>query len=121
MKIKLLNGGTANLILKKYRFNFAKKSKSKFQRRIWLKLREEFPFDIIFEEVVILKEGFILDFFIPSAKIVVECQGTQHKEHIKFFHNFKRDFHNQLDRDRRKREWCELNKFKLIEIDYDNS
>lgn len=121
MQIKLLNGNTANLKLRKYKFDTTKKSKSKFQRRIGLQLKQELPHDIIFEEVIIPGEKFVLDFFIPSANIVVECQGRQHKQHVKFFHNNKRAFHDQIDRDRKKRDWCKLNGFKLIEIDYGNS
>ncbi len=121
MEIKLLNGKTINLKLKKYKFDSKKKSRSKFQRGVGLQLKEEFPHDIIFEEVIIPEENFVLDFFIPTAKIVVECQGRQHKKHVIFFHNSKKDFHNQLDRDSRKREWCELNRFRLIEIDYDGA
>jgi very-short-patch-repair endonuclease len=121
MQVKLLNGEVVNINLKKYKFDHNKKSKSKFQREIALQLKEDFPHDIIFEEVRIPKENLILDFFIPSVKIVVECQGRQHKEHIKFFHGKIKDFHNQQERDNRKREWCIINGFKLIEINSNES
>ncbi len=122
MKIKLLDGTTTNLVLHKYKVKHnGRKQGSKFQTKIWEQLKREFPNDNIFEEVFIPKERFVLDFFIPSIKIVIECQGRQHKEHVKFFHTTKKDFHNQIDRDLRKKEWCNINGFKLIEIDYDSS
>ncbi len=120
MEIRLLNGKTTNLKIKKYKIDKKKKSRSSFQHKIGLQLKEEFPHDIIFEEVRIPNENFVLDFFIPSASIVIECHGRQHYEHVKFFHNTVGDYHAQLDRDMRKRDWCELNGFKLVEIKYDD-
>jgi very-short-patch-repair endonuclease len=99
---------------KKLRNN--EKSKSKFQYGVGQQLIQEYPHDVIFEEVIIPKDGFILDFFIPSLSLVIECHGRQHTEHVKYFHRTRKDFHNQQDIDNRKRNWCKLNNFKLIEI-----
>lgn len=119
MIVKLLNGKDANINLRKNIFDKKSISKSNFQKEIGLLLKKDYPYDLIFHEVRIPGENFILDFFIPSLNIVIECNGRQHYEQIKFFHKTKKDFHNQQDRDNRKREWCELNNFRLIEICYD--
>jgi very-short-patch-repair endonuclease len=115
MEVQLLKGGTTRLRLRNKRLRTEGKSKSQFQYRIGQELAKKYPHDTIFEEVRIPKEEFILDFFIPSLSLVVECHGRQHTKHIKHFHKTKKDFHNQQDVDQRKRDWCELNGFLLIE------
>ncbi len=116
MEVKLLKGGTARLRLNNKRLNTKGRSRSKFQHEIGKQLTEQYPHDVIFEEVTIPVEGFILDFFIPSVGLVVECHGRQHTEHVKHFHKTKKEFHSQQDRDQKKRDWCELNGLRLIEI-----
>lgn len=115
MIIKLSNELSVNINLKKYLIK-KEDSKSKFQLSIRKQLIKKYPNDNIFEEVFIPIQRFYLDFFLPSRSLVVECQGRQHSEHIKFFHKTKVDFHKQQETDRRKREFCKLNNFKLIEI-----
>lgn len=115
MEVRLLKGGTAKLRLRGKQFDIDKKSKSKFQHDIGKQLVRQYPHDVIFEEVIISGE-FILDFFIPSLKLIIETHGRQHKEHVKHFHKTKREFHKQQDIDQKKRDWCKLNGFKLIEI-----
>lgn len=116
MKIELLNGSSENINLKKYMINRDGFCKSKFQKEIRDQLIQKYPNDTICEEVYIKGEGFYLDFFIPSLNIVVEANGKQHKEHVKFFHKTKSEFNEQLNKDQRKRNWCLLNNFKMIEI-----
>ncbi len=116
MEIRLLKGGTARLRLNNKRLRTKGKSKSQFQYDVGKQLTEQYPHDVIFEEVVIPGDGFILDFVIPSLDLVVECHGRQHTKHVKHFHKTKRDFHNQQNTDQKKRDWCELNGFRLIEI-----
>lgn len=116
MEVLLLKGGTARLRLSNKRLRTQEISKSKFQYEIGQQLVEKYPHDVIFEEVRIPGDGFILDFFIPSLSLVIECHGKQHTEHVKHFHKTKKEFHKQQDIDQKKRDWCKLNAFKLIEI-----
>ncbi len=116
MDVHLLNGKIIRLRLRNKRFRVDGKSKSKFQYRIGIQLTEQYPHDVIFEEVRIPGDGFILDFFIPSLGLVVECHGKQHIKHIKYFHKTKIDFHKQQDVDQKKRDFCEINGFRLLEI-----
>lgn len=118
MQIKTLNGETKTIKLKNKRLRDKDKSKSIFQYEIGQQLLEKYPHDIIYEEVII-PDGFILDFFIPSLRLVVECNGRQHSQHIRFFHKTKQDFHKQQMIDQKKRDWCKINNFRLIEIDYE--
>lgn len=119
MEVRSLKGGTVKLQLSNKRLRTKGKSKSQFQHEIGQQLTSKYPHDIIFEEVIIPIDGFILDFFIPSLDLVIECHGLQHIKHVKHFHKTKKDFHNQQDVDQKKRDWCELNGFRLIEI-YDD-
>jgi hypothetical protein len=116
MEVKLLNGGTVRLRLKNKLIRTREKSKSKFQHNIGQQLMSQYPHDMIYEEVIIPGDNFILDFFIPSINLIIECHGRQHTKHIKHFHATKQDFHRQQDIDQKKRDWCNLNGFKLIEI-----
>lgn len=103
MEVRLLKGGTAKLRLFNKRLRSKGKSKSKFQYDIGRQLIEQYPHDIIFEEVSIPGDGFILDFFIPSIDLVVECHGQQHNKHIRHFHKTKQEFHKQQDVDQKKK------------------
>jgi hypothetical protein len=82
-------------------------------------LRTEFPSRTILEEVYLSSEKLYLDFFEPSARIAVEIQGEQHNKFISHFHGTKLSFYKAKARDRRKREFCQLNNITLIEL-YDN-
>lgn len=116
MEVQLLNGGTARIRLSNKKRRSKEKCKSLFQYRIGQQLAEEYPHDIIFEEVIIPVERFIIDFFIPSVNLVIECNGKQHTEHIKHFHKTIIEFHKQQDVDQKKRDWCLLNGYRLVEI-----
>lgn len=77
-----------------------------------------FPRELICEEVPVTAERFVLDFFVPSLRMVIECHGRQHYEHVPRFHGGRAGFHAQQDRDMRKRQWCELNNFTYVEVPY---
>lgn len=116
MEVRLLKGGTTRLRLNDKRFQAKGKSKSKLQHEIGQQLEKQYPHDQIFEEVFIPVENLVFDFFIPSLYLVIEVQGKQHIQHVKYFHKTKQDFHKQQDRDQRKRDLCKLNGFKMLEI-----
>ena len=117
MKIKTTDGQEIILRLDKYLKKGDITSKSKQQENIKSELLQQYPHDRIYEEVYIPKDNIYLDFFIPNAKTVIEVQGIQHRKHVKFFHKTIKDYNRQLDRDDKKRRWCEINNFRLVEID----
>lgn len=114
MQISILDGRT--VILKLRKKHLRAKSRSQFQHEIGQQLEKQYPHDQIFEEVFIPIENLVFDFFIPSLHLVIECMGIQHSQHIKHFHKTKQAFHQQQNRDQRKRDLCFCNGFKLIEI-----
>lgn len=114
MEFLISNGKTVKLKLKKK--HLRSKSPSQFQHNIGQQLKKQYPHDQIFEEVFIPIENLVFDFFIPSLYLVIECMGIQHSQHIKFFHKTKQQFHQQQERDQRKKDLCEINGFKMLEI-----
>lgn len=85
-------------------------------------LRETFPFDAVYEEVVLpgCEMTLTADFVIPARRLVIEVQGRQHREFIPYFHGNRAGYLRQLKRDRVKREWVAANGLTLVELDDDN-
>lgn len=116
MKMLSASGVEIDVKLHGKRLRSVECCKSGFQYEVGRSLLQHYPHNIIFEEVYIPVDKMFLDFFIPSLSIVVECHGEQHVKHIKFFHATKKDFNDQRDKDQRKRDFCEINNLKLIEV-----
>lgn len=90
--------------------------KSKIQYRCGQILKEKYPFDVILEEVYIPKHPFILDFFLPLRKLVVEINGDQHDKFVKFFHGSFKNFVKSQHRDNDKAYWAEINNLRFISV-----
>lgn len=77
-----------------------------------------------FDNLVGLGNGLLsYDFYLPNYNLLIEYQGEQHEKYIKGFHKSKKDFEKQVEHDRRKREYAQINNINLLEIwywDYDN-
>ena len=76
-------------------------------------LKNQYPATQVLEEVYIPGERLFLDFFIPSFKLAIECQGVQHGKYVPFFHGTKLEFAKAMQRDSRKLSWCSLNGIRL--------
>lgn len=66
-------------------------------------------------------ETYYLDFYIPMLKTVVEVHGEQHYKFIQFYHNNQLGFLRSQKRDREKKEWCNINNIKYIELPFNES
>ena len=68
-------------------------------------------------------DGYLsYDFYLPNHNILIECQGQQHEKPIEYFGG-EEQFQKQKEHDKRKREYAEVNGYKLLEIwyyDYNN-
>ena len=80
-------------------------------------IHEIFPLDTVLEEIKIPDADLWFDFVILLRKVVFEVQGSQHYEYNKHFHNTIGKFYKSKQRDSLKKKWCEINGFKLIELD----
>ena len=94
---------------KKYGFG------SKLEKEVYDILRQIFPMETIHKQHPIGKRMF-LDFFIPTYKLAVEVDGSQHSEFNSFFHKTQGDFDAQQIRDRNKHIKCQEAGIFLVRI-----
>lgn len=84
--------------------------------RYWL---EEHNIDFIREQTFKecrYKNMLPFDFYLPKLGVLIEVQGEQHLNEVKFFHkNGHESFEERLEKDRIKKEFAETN-YKFIEI-----
>ena len=68
------------------------------------------------------KNKIPFDFYIPSMNTIIEYNGKHHYEYDAFLHNNDiNKFYEQQERDNLKREFCDLNEIKFVEISYDDN
>jgi len=91
-------------------------SRSKFQQKVKLFLKKYWSNNIVFEELPIVGTRLSLDFYNANKKVAIEVQGRQHTVFIEFFHQNRMNFLHQLQRDKAKEKFCELNSIKLVTI-----
>lgn len=74
-----------------------------------------------FEDLIGSRGGKLsYDFYLPKYKVLIEYQGSQHREYNEFFHRDISDFNRQKEHDRIKGDYAIKNGYNLIEIfDYD--
>jgi len=58
------------------------------------------------------------DFILDQEKIIIEYNGIQHYEWVKFFQKTYSDYEDQIARDDLLREYCKNNSYLLLEIPY---
>lgn len=113
MKVTGLNGKTYNLKL--VRKELAQRSKGHIAVR--LLIAELYPLHLWYEEVTLPGSGGLKsDFYLPELGLMIEVQGRQHEEYVKFFHKNKMGFLNSKKRDLNKVKWCELNQIRLVRL-----
>ena len=81
-------------------------------------LRKLYPTRPPLEEVPIPGTKLRFDFVLPQRRICIEVQGQQHFEDNGFFYSDRMGLGKSKQRDKRKREWCNLNNLLLIELLY---
>lgn len=69
-------------------------------------------------QVLFGRNKFRVDFYLPNDNMIIEFHGRQHYENTQFYKRSEEDFQEQLDRDRRLREYCKQHGITLIEIPY---
>lgn len=115
--------GTTKRVSKsyKYKINWDKPSRSKIQFLVKQQLKEHWESHVVFEEFPVVGSKMTLDFYNATKKIAIEVQGKQHTKYTPFFHGKNKiNYISQLRRDHQKREFCEKNNIRLVEIYYDD-
>jgi predicted adenine nucleotide alpha hydrolase (AANH) superfamily ATPase len=62
-----------------------------------------------------------LDFYIPLSKLCIEVHGEQHYKFIPFYHGNIMSFLKAQKKDREKKEWCDNNNIRYIELPYNEN
>lgn len=73
---------------------------------------------IVLENTRGILGGLELDCYIPDSRIAFEYDGKQHFERVEHFQREKKDFKEQLKRDKEKEKLCKKLGIKLIRIKY---
>jgi hypothetical protein len=118
MRFKTLAGGLKRVSKPhKYRIDWSSPSRSKIQYKVKKVLESMWKNHVVFEEFPVAGTKMTLDFYNANKKIAVEVQGRQHTKYVPHFHgNNKINYISQLRRDNQKKEFCEMNDIKLVEI-----
>lgn len=121
MRLIAVNGRPLFKNVEDRRISWGGESKSKFQKKVKFLLRPLWLNNApIYEEFPVYGKPYTLDFFNAQKKIAVEVQGGQHTKFTSYFQKSEFDFLHQLKIDAVKRDFCELNNIKLIEIFYED-
>lgn len=100
----------------KYLIDWSVASRSKFQNNIKNFIKDYWVHDVVFEEFRVVGSRLSLDFYNANKKIAIEVQGDQHIKYVKHFHKNRMKYLDQLKRDQKKLDFCEMNGIKLVEI-----
>lgn len=113
MKVRNIDGGECVWNLGKY-VGSVNNNPSEIHLLTREFLKENYPAIQILEEVYLPGEKLYLDFYLPTLKLAIECQGEQHEKFTPFFHKNKMNFYKSKGRDNRKEEFCKINGIRLV-------
>jgi hypothetical protein len=60
------------------------------------------------------------DYYLPDYNILIEMNGEQHYQYVEYFHGNMNKFNEQQFKDQLKKDYCDENNIKLIEVRYDD-
>jgi hypothetical protein len=116
VKLKDVFSRTKSVSLKKYRIDWDKQSKSKFQFNIKQFFKQYWEYDNCVEEFPVLGTKLNCDLINFDKMFAVEADGNFHNTFSKFHHKNRIGFLNSLRRDQKKDEWLQNNGFFIIRI-----
>lgn len=124
MDITNLDGDTVSWSLTGYVAKGKIQNKSSYHLQARSLIASLHPTLQILEEVTVpIRKGQIayLDFYLPLLKWCVEVHGEQHYKFIPYYHSNMMSFFKAQQKDKEKKEWCEINNIKYIELPYNES
>lgn len=124
MQVRALDGSTQNWQLTGYAAHARIDRKSSFHLTARELLKQQYPTLQILEEVTVplrRSEVVYLDFYIPLIKKAIEVHGEQHYRFVPFYHPSQLAFIKAQKKDREKKEWCETNGIKYVELPYNET
>ena len=98
-----------------------KSNASELHRKVYNIVKECYPKETILQEKTIKIDGktLFIDIYVPRLKVGVECNGRQHYKFTQFFHGDAQKFKQQVENDRLKKEYCEIEGITLVNVRYD--
>jgi hypothetical protein len=95
---------------------------SSFHARARELLTRLYPNEPRLEEVLLPGTGKLrADFYLPARRTLVEVHGPQHYEFSLHLHKTRLGFLQSLARDRKKKEFCDLNRIRHVELPHHES
>lgn len=119
MRLISTSGKLVSKRVYKYLIDWDGKSRSKIQFKVKQFLRPFWIGAMVYEEFPVYGSQLKVDFFNASSKIIVEVNGRQHYDYVKFFHKNRFGFKDHIKRDVKKYEWAKANDIQFIEINED--
>lgn len=117
MRLKNLQGKAVYKNYEKYRIDWKKKTRSKYQDEVKKFLRKYIDNHVVYEEFFIPGSKMSLDLFDATDMVAYEMQGEFHTGYSKFGHKGSRmNYVSQLKRDGQKENWCNMNGITYVEI-----
>lgn len=117
MKFKTIYGKEKRLPYSdRYLIKWGEKSRSIFQTDVKTFLHHFWKNDLVYEEMPIVSSRLTIDLYNHTKRIAVEVQGHQHTKYVKFFHGKRKNFLEQLKRDKIKEDFAKINEIKLVLI-----
>ncbi len=119
MKMYDINNNLVNVDVRESSYPIRNRHPSEFQAKVYEKIREKYPNEIVLEEYNVCGSKLRIDFFLPRLGIAIEASPEHHVKHTKFFHGDRNSgkFAGQIRRDITKEKFIEINGFKLIVIE----
>lgn len=116
MRVKGLNGRDRDMPLHPL-VDWSAVTLSKFQRGVKDFLKPYWFSKVVLEELKVPGTRMRFDLVNINDRIVVETNGQQHVRYNKHFHGGSlARFRDQLKRDLKKQQWCDINEFILVEV-----
>lgn len=117
MKLKKINGRIITVNITKYKIDWDKSCRSKFQFNVKQFFKIFWRNHFCAEEFRIPGSKMTIDLMNFTKHLAVEVQGEFHMQYNSWAHGGNRgNWRKQLERDVNKEKWCEENGFTLLEI-----
>ncbi|MFA6432915.1 MAG: hypothetical protein WCV82_03855 [Candidatus Paceibacterota bacterium] len=117
MQFETLTGRRKSKSVQPYLIDWDDVSLSKFQRRVKEFLHHYWKNHVVCEEFPVIGTRMRLDFYNVTRRIAIECDGEQHNQYNAHFHKGSFSlFQKQMDRDDKKKQWCDLNDITLVRV-----
>ncbi|MFQ9297918.1 MAG: zinc-ribbon domain-containing protein [Clostridia bacterium] len=112
--LTVLNKSDLGVVCNNCNSSVLEKNTAKILNKYNIKYYKEYIFNDL---IGVGNNNLRFDFYLPDYKLLIECQGIQHKIWQRTWMS-KKEFKIILEHDKRKEEYCKRNNIELIKIWY---